>query len=98
MPKTGNRAEWKSNIRAAYDENGKLADYSITFLRIREGGGWYDEIRFDSHDRRRGRKVLAPHFHMKIRSAFKTNADAAVEEIQSLINNDLQRIEEVAGS
>ena len=98
MSKAGKLAEWKSNIRAAYDEYGKLAEYSITFLRVREGGEWYDEMRYDSHDRRRGRKVVAPHFHMKIRSAFKVDADTAVEEIRSLIDNYLQRIEEVAGS
>ena len=44
----------------------------------REESDWYDEIRYDSHDRRRGRKVLAPHFHMKIRCTFKADADGAV--------------------
>ena len=98
MSKTGNNGDWKGLVRAADDENGRLAEYSVNFIRGREAGDWCDEIRYDSHDSRRGKKVAAPHFHMKIRSAFKTDTDGAVEEIQSLINNDLQRIEEVIGS
>jgi hypothetical protein len=56
----------------------------------RPSGGWYDEIRYDSHDRKRGRAVMAPHFHMKLQSALKANADAAVEEIQEMIDNHIQ--------
>jgi hypothetical protein len=88
----------EKQIRAAYDANGKLADYSITFIRKREDTYWYDEIRYDSHERPHGRKVLAPHFHMKIHCTFKANADTAVEEISSLIKNDLQRIEKIIGT
>ena len=90
--------EWNSSIRAAYDANGKLADYSITFIRKREDTYWYDEIRYDSHERRHGRKVLAPHFHLKIHCTFKANADTAVEEISSLIDNYLQRMEKIIGT
>jgi hypothetical protein len=75
------KGEWHTNVRAAYDENGKLAEYSINFSRKR-GGEWYDEIRYDSHEKQRGSKVLVPHFHLKILSGLKTDKHAAVEEIQ----------------
>lgn len=83
-------------MRAAYDENGTLAEYSINFS-LERAGEWYDEIRYDSHEKQRGRKVLVPHFHLKILSGLKTDEDAAVEEIRSLINNYLEKIEEVTG-
>jgi len=98
MPNAENHAGWKRSVRAAYDETGKLAEYSITFFRRREHREWYDGIRYDSHDRRRGKKTVAPHFHMKIRSAFKIDPDVAVEEIESLIDNYVRGIEKVAGS
>jgi len=40
----------------------------------------------------RDKDTLAPHFHMKLRSAFKGDAEAAVEEIQSIINNHVKKI------
>ena len=90
------KGEWHTDVRAAYDEKGKLAEYSINFSRER-GGEWYDEIRYDSHEKQRGRKALAPHFHLKILSGLKTDKDSAVEEIRSLIDNYLEKIEEVTG-
>ena len=91
------KGEWRTNVRAAYDENGKLAEYSINFSRQRRSGEWYDEIRYDSHEKQRGRNVLAPHFHLKILSGLKTDKDSAVEEVRSLIDNYLEKIEEVTG-
>lgn len=96
MSKTA-KGEWHSKVRAAYDENGKLAEYSINFSRKRSGD-WYDETRYDSHETQRGRKVLAPHFHLKILSGMKTDKDTAVEEIRSLIDNYLEKIGEVTGT
>ncbi len=52
-----------------------------------------DEIRYDSHDRKRGRAVLAPHFHMKLCSGLKVDPDAAVEEIKEIIDNQLGNLE-----
>ena len=86
---------WRTRVRTAYDETGKLAEYSINFFRQR--GEWYDEIRYDSHEKQRGRKLLTPHFHLKILSQMKADKDAAVDEIRSLIDNYLQKIEEVTG-
>ena len=71
-----------------------IAEYSISFYR-QAANQWYDELRYDSHDRRRGRKFVAPHFHMKLGSAFKSDTDMAVEEIRAIIDNYLKDIQEV---
>ena len=75
-------------------EDGKVLEYSISFYR-QAGNGWYDELRYESHDRRRGRKIVAPHFHMKLSSAFKSDPDIAVEEIRQIIDNYVKGIREV---
>ena len=80
-------------MRVVAGQDDRVSEYSINFYR--DSGDWFDEIRYDSHDRHRGRKVVAPHFHMKLRSAFKGDADAGVEEIRSMIDNYLQDIQEV---
>ncbi len=88
---------WSYFGRAVYDGN-RLAKYTIAFYRAvgDAGDGWYDEIRYDSHDRRAGRLLLAPHLHLKIRSAMKQGVEAAVAEIKEIIDNDLEGIEKVA--
>lgn len=58
-------------------------------------GEWYDEIRYDSHERKKGRSVLAPHLHIKLQSAFKPDTDRAVEEIREIIDNYVRIIDEV---
>jgi hypothetical protein len=72
-------------------EDGTVRRYRVQFFR--QSGDWYDEIRYDSHDRKGGRRVLAPHFHIKLRSAFKLNIDAAVDEVKEIIDNQLQTLE-----
>ena len=81
--------EWRIEFRLAYDGT-VLAHYNISFVRRRDE--WYDEIRFDSHDRRRGRTVPAPHFHLKIAAPFKNDPGVAVEEIRAFIDNHLKEI------
>ena len=79
-------------MRIVAEEDGRVSEYSINFYRDREE--WFDEIRYDSHERRQ-RKVLAPHFHMKLQSSFKGEPTAALEQIKSMIDNYLQEIQEV---
>lgn len=80
---------WNYYRRLDFEE-GKVTKYTIHFYR--QEGGWYDEIRYDSHDRTRGKTVVAPHFHLKIQSPFKNDADAAVEEIKRIIDNQIDNI------
>ena len=80
-------------ISVAYEED-KPVEYSVHFYRFHESG-WYDEIRYDSHETRKGRETLAPHFHLKLRSAFKDSPDRCVEEIRRIIDNHLEPIRDV---
>lgn len=87
--------DWKYIRRTDFDSEGKVARYTINFYRRDRSNDWYDEIRYDSHEIRKGKDKQTPHFHMKLRSAFKGNDNAAVEEIQSIINNHVKQIEGV---
>ena len=73
----------------------EVARYTINFYRRDGATDWYDEIRYDSHEIRKEKDAQAPHFHMKLRSAFKGDDNLAVEEIQSIIDNQVNQIEGV---
>jgi hypothetical protein len=83
--------QYEARVESA---NGRAVRYSISFYRSRDGG-WYDEIRYDSHDRTKGQRRLAPHFHMKIRSALKQDGYQAIQEIKHIIALQLPGIAEV---
>ena len=89
----GTHEDWNYKVRMRLGSDGSAVKYSIHFYR--HGDGWFDEIRYDSHEHRHGQTVIAPHFHLKLRSAFKSDADAAVEQIKSMIDNDLQGIRKI---
>ena len=91
MPSTFRDWSYVMRIDTALD--GNVARYTISFFREREN--WHDEIRYDSHEQKRGQSVLAPHFHLKIRSGFKPDTGKAVEEIKEIIQNHLRGIAEV---
>ena len=82
--------DWKCKLKVVH-EDGKLVEYTIALYRTHESG-WYDEIRYDSHEQKKGRNVLAPHFHMKLRSSFKDLPERSVEEIRRIIDNHLDAI------
>ena len=73
-------------------------EYSIHFYRERGSGDWYDEIRYDSHEARKGHIEIASHLHMKLMSSFKPNPIGAVEEIKSVIDNYVRNISGVVES
>ncbi|MDP2996234.1 MAG: hypothetical protein Q8N47_02020 [Bryobacterales bacterium] len=83
---------WKCLNRVDF-EDGVATRYTIAFYR--QNGEWYDEIRYDSHEWKRGRNVSSPHFHLKLRSAKKGDLDAAVEEIRQIIDEHVDSIREV---
>jgi len=87
-------SEWRGMTRVIFEE-GRLRRYSIIFLRKHEDG-WYDEVRYDSHDRTRGRMRLAPHLHVKVKSSFKGDTARAEAEIQGIIQTAVSGIEAVA--
>ena len=94
FPVTQIYRDWKYEVDVDYDNN-KLVRYTLAFYRLHESG-WYDEIRYDSHEWKKGLEVIAPHLHMKIRCAFKDSADEGVEEIKNIIDNHLEVLKETA--
>src|SRR2546428_4645965 len=82
---------WKYLRRTDFEDE-KVVRYTIAFYL--QSDDWYDEIRYDSHERKKGRSVLAPHFHLKLRSAFKGDAGRAIEEIKEIIDNYVNTIGE----
>ena len=85
--------DWSYVMRIDSAPGGHVTRYTINFYRQR--GNWHDQIRYDSHEQKRGQSVPAPHFHMKIRSEFKPDTGKAIEEIKEVIKDHLNRIEEV---
>jgi hypothetical protein len=55
----------------------------------------YDEVRYDSHEWKKGRSVLSPHFHLKLRSSFKADLEKAVGEIHRIIDRHVKGIRKV---
>jgi len=55
-----------------------------------------DEIRYDSHEIKRGRKVLAPHLHLKLATPFK-EAGAGEAELREIIAAILPKLKEITG-
>lgn len=94
MPRSSTYGDWTYECDISFVD-GKPVRYSLDFQR-QYPDGWYDEIRFDSHDRRRrSGRFLAPHFHLKVRSPFKADSDRALEEVKAIIDNYLGPIEDV---
>jgi len=86
---------WRCLHRADYDGE-RLVKYRIVFYRKGGPGDWYDEIRYDSHEVRHGRRVFAPHLHIKIASAPKEDVEAAIAELERIVDNSLEGIEQIA--
>ncbi len=83
--------DWKYDAKILI-EDGKAVRYALAFWRLRNG--WFDEVRYDSHERKRGKDAEAPHFHMKLKTGFKEDANKAVEEIKAIIDNYVQKLED----
>jgi hypothetical protein len=85
--------DWKClNVSIADKDSGAVIEYKIHFYR--KLNGWYDEVRYDSHEIRRGRKVLAPHLHMKIATPFKDSQEGE-EELRRIIHGVLPQLKEI---
>jgi hypothetical protein len=84
--------DWNYALRVYEGEQG-IEEYSISFYR--RDNEWYDEIRYDSHDIRGGRKHKRPHLHIKIKSGFK-DPQRGVEEIKEIIEAFLPNLRRVS--
>ncbi|OGQ80289.1 MAG: hypothetical protein A3F90_10615 [Deltaproteobacteria bacterium RIFCSPLOWO2_12_FULL_60_19] len=85
--------EWKClNVTVSDKESRAVIEYKIHFYR--KTNGWYDEVRYDSHEIRKGRKSLAPHLHMKLITRFK-NPKEGEAELSRIIDEILPKIKEI---
>ncbi|MBI2058544.1 MAG: hypothetical protein HYT87_02115 [Nitrospirae bacterium] len=86
--------EWKLSIIADASEPA-TGEFHVRLYRQR--GSWYDEIRFDSHELRKGRKIFMPHVHVKMQTAVMDSVGAAAKartvagEIAPLLEGILKR-------
>lgn len=94
MPQ-GSNNDWKRlNVTVSDKESGAVVEYKIHFYR--KTNGWYDEVRYDSHEIKRGRKTLAPHLHLKLATPFK-DPKMAEEELRQIIDTIVPTIKEITG-
>lgn len=92
MAAAANNKDWKClNVAVRDKASGAVLEYKIHFYRKTNGG--YDEVRYDSHEIRRGRKTASPHMHLKIATPFKDAA--AGEELKRIIDLILPQIREI---
>ena len=93
MPEGPDNKSWKClNIAVRDKASGAVIEYKIHFYRKRNGG--YDEVRYDSHEIKRGRKVATSHFHLKLVSPYK-DSRRGEEELRRIIETVLPQIEEI---
>jgi hypothetical protein len=93
VPEDPNAGDWKClNVYVSDKESGYVIEYKIHFYRKTDG--WYDEVRYDSHEIKRGRKILAPHLHMKLATSFK-DSKRGEEELKRIIDMILPNIKEI---
>ena len=88
----GNK-NWKClNVAVMDKASGAIIEYKIHFYR--KINGWYDEVRYDSHEIKRGRKTASPHLHLKLATTFK-DSTTAEEELKRIIDTILPQIKEI---
>jgi hypothetical protein len=93
VAETADNKNWKClNISVTDKESGAVVEYKIHFYRKLNGG--YDEVRYDSHEIRRGKKTLAPHLHMKLGTPFK-NVREGEAELKRIIDGILPGLREI---
>lgn len=93
MAETADNKNWKClNISVTDKESGAVVEYKIHFYRKLNGA--YDEVRYDSHEIRRGKKTLAPHLHMKLGTPFK-NVQEGEAELKRIIDGILPGLREI---
>jgi hypothetical protein len=80
------------NVSVTDKDSGAVIEYKIHFYR--KLNGWYDEVRYDSHEIRKGRKILAPHLHMKLATPFK-DSQTGEEELRRIIDRLLPQLREM---
>ena len=87
---------WRYSARTV--RSGAVVDeFYLSFYKQVPGRDWYDEVRYDSHESKRGRKIELPHFHIKVRGNLKS-PEQAIADVKHIINELLPGILEVTES
>jgi hypothetical protein len=85
--------DWKClNVTVSNKESKAVIEYKVHFYR--KTNGWYDEVRYDSHEIKRGRKILAPHLHVKLATPIK-DPKRGEEELRRIIDEVLPELKEI---
>jgi hypothetical protein len=85
--------DWKClNVAVRNKQSGAVIEYKIHFYR--KTNGWYDEVCYDSHEIKRGRKIASPHLHVKLTTPFKISIQGE-EELKRIIGTVLPQIKEI---
>ena len=93
MSEAPDNEDWKClNVAVRDKASGAIIEYKIHFYR--KTNGWYDEVRYDSHEIKRGRKTLAPHLHLKIATPYKDSTQGE-EELKRIIEIILPQMKEM---
>ena len=91
---TTNHEDWKClNVTVSNKESNAVIEYKVHFYR--KTNGWYDEVRYNSHEIKRGRKVLTPHLHIKLATLFKDTQEGEAE-LKRIIERILPELKEIA--
>ena len=67
----------------------------LSFHRRVPGRDWYDEVRYDTHERKSGRRLRLPHYHVKIRGSYRDRQRAEASLVK-IIDDIVPQIIEVA--
>jgi hypothetical protein len=95
MPQGSDNEDWKClNVAVRDKASGAVIEYKIHLYR--KTNGWYDEVRYDSHEIKRGRKVASSHFHLKLATPFK-DSSRGEEELRKIIETLVPRLKEITG-
>jgi hypothetical protein len=90
---TTEHGDWKClNVTVSNKESKAVIEYKVHFYR--KTNGWYDEVRYDSHEIKRGRKILAPHLHVKLATPIK-DPKRGEEELRRIIDEVLPELKEI---
>lgn len=83
---------WTYSIRTKISEG--FVECYLSFYRQMEDRDWYDEVRYDSHERKRGQRVAIPHFHVKLHGSSK-DPEQAESDLMEIIDDLVPKLLEV---
>lgn len=83
---------WTYSIRVKRRED--TVECYLSFYKRMEDLDWYDEVRYDSHERKRGQRVELPHFHVKLHASPK-DPDQAESGLMEIIDDLVPKLLEV---